>query len=67
MESVPETLAAEYEKIRSTSGGVAVAQLVGGQCGGCHIRLAAMELDRVKHLPPDALVHCEECGRLLVR
>ena len=64
---VPADLLAEYEQIRSQSGGVAVAELVAGQCGGCHMRLSSMELDRVKKQPVDAIVHCEECGRLLVR
>lgn len=67
VEGVPADLLREYEQIRLTSGGVAVAPLVGGQCGGCHMRLSSMELDRVKKQPEDAVIHCEECGRLLVR
>ena len=27
----------------------------------------ATELDRAKREPPDALMHCEQCGRILVR
>jgi len=64
---VPGPLLAEYESIRAQSGGIAVAALTAGQCGGCHMRLSSMELDRVKKQPADAIVHCEECGRLLVR
>lgn len=67
LSGVPPALLAEYEQIRIRSGGIAVAALVGGQCGGCHMRLSSMELDRVKKQPPDAVIHCEECGRLLVR
>ncbi|MBV9953257.1 MAG: hypothetical protein JO291_14985 [Acidimicrobiia bacterium] len=65
-EAVPSNLLDEYEHIRSRSGGIGVAALIGGQCGGCHLKLPAMELDRIKKLPPDGIVHCDECGRLLV-
>jgi uncharacterized protein len=62
----PELLA-EYEQLRPRTGGVAIARLVNGHCGGCHLALSAVELDRIKRLPQDDLVHCEECGRLLAR
>jgi predicted nucleic acid-binding Zn-ribbon protein len=64
--AVPAELLDEYERIRARSGGIGVAPLTGGQCGGCHIKLSAVELDRIKKLPTDAVVHCDECGRLLV-
>jgi len=57
----------EYEELRKRSGGIAIARLVGGSCGGCHLGLSAVEVDRIKKLPPDAPAHCEECGRLLAR
>lgn len=56
-----------YEDLRGRLGGVAVARLVGKVCGGCHLGLSAVEVDRIKRQPPDALVQCDECGRLLVR
>ena len=65
--AVPAPLLAEYEQLRSTSMGIAVSALTGGQCGGCHMRLSAVELDRIKKQPADAVIHCEDCGRLLVR
>lgn len=58
---------ADYERRRKALGGVAVARLVGTSCGGCHLTLAAVEIDRIRKLPPDEPVACEECGRLLVR
>ncbi len=64
--TVPEPLLAEYEQLRSRLRGVGVSRLTNGQCGGCHLRLSAVELDRIRKGPPDASVHCEECGRLLV-
>jgi predicted nucleic acid-binding Zn-ribbon protein len=65
--TVEPALLAEYEQLRGTFGGVGVARLEGGRCGGCQLTLSAVERDRIKNLPPDTLVHCEECGRLLVR
>jgi predicted nucleic acid-binding Zn-ribbon protein len=58
---------AQYESLRSSFGGVAVARLEQGSCRGCHIKLSSVEFDRVKHLPIDAVVHCEHCGRILIR
>lgn len=63
--AVEPDLMAEYEQLRPHAGGIAIARLVGGSCGGCHLALSAVEVDRIKKLPPDALVNCEECGRLL--
>jgi predicted nucleic acid-binding Zn-ribbon protein len=57
----------EYERLRGLLAGVAVAKLVGNRCEGCHLTLPAMEIDRIRHLPPDEKVYCDECGRLLVR
>ncbi|MDZ7733961.1 MAG: C4-type zinc ribbon domain-containing protein [Acidimicrobiia bacterium] len=57
----------EYEKLRRQLGGIGVAPLEGGTCGGCNLTLSAVERDRIKSEPPDAVIHCEECGRLLVR
>jgi predicted nucleic acid-binding Zn-ribbon protein len=62
----PELLA-EYDTLRPQSGGIAIARLVGGSCGGCHLSLSAVEIDRIKKLPPEAPARCEECGRLLAR
>lgn len=63
--AVEPDLLAEYEHLRPRTGGIAIARLVNGHCGGCHLALSAVEVDRIKRLPEDALVHCEECGRLL--
>jgi predicted nucleic acid-binding Zn-ribbon protein len=64
---VEPALLSEYEELRPHSGGIAIARLVGGSCGGCHLGLSAIELDRIRKLPPEEAVHCEECGRLLAR
>ncbi len=57
----------EYEKVRGQLGGVAVARLEHGSCGACHMKLSAVEHDRILHLSPEEPVRCEDCGRFLVR
>lgn len=65
--AVPADVVAEYDALRARLGGVAVARLDGGVCGACHLKLSAVEHDRILHLSPDERVVCEDCGRVLVR
>ncbi len=65
--AVPADLVKLYEQIRGRSGGVGAARLVGPRCTGCHLTLPATELDRIKREPPDALIRCDQCSRILVR
>ena len=65
--SVSAELLSEYERLRTRLGGIGAARLEHGTCMGCRMKLPATELDRIKHQPPDALVHCDQCGRILVR
>jgi predicted nucleic acid-binding Zn-ribbon protein len=46
---------------------VGAARLVGGTCQACHLALPATEVDRIRHLPPDAMARCDHCGAILVR
>ncbi|MFW2380708.1 MAG: zinc ribbon domain-containing protein [Acidimicrobiales bacterium] len=62
----PELLAA-YDKLRVAQSGIVVARLVGGSCQACHMALSAVTVDQIGKLPEDALVHCDECGAILVR
>ena len=64
---LPEALARRYEDLRRRLGGTGAARLVADRCDGCHLTLPAMEVDRIRHLPPDAVVTCDQCGRILVR
>jgi predicted nucleic acid-binding Zn-ribbon protein len=66
-EGVPADLLATYDRIRAQLGGVGAAPLVGNHCGGCHLVLPATELDRLKYQSDDAVVTCDNCGRILVR
>lgn len=65
--AVPADLLAVYEKLRGRLGGIGIARLEHGTCMGCHMKLPATELDRTRNQPPDAVVHCDQCGRILVR
>ncbi|TML61491.1 MAG: hypothetical protein E6G17_09465 [Actinobacteria bacterium] len=65
--AAPDDLVALYEELRVKLGGVGVAALVGDRCGGCHLKLPATELARIKREPPDDVLRCDQCGRILVR
>lgn len=41
-----------------------VAEVVGAQCGACHVALTAAELQQVRR--GEQLQHCQNCNRLLV-
>ena len=56
-----------YEQVRAANRGIGAARLVGMNCQACHLALPATEVDRIRHLPPDALARCEHCGAILVR
>lgn len=64
---VPADLLDRYETLRRHLGGTGAARLIGNRCDGCHLELASVEVERVRRLPPDALVTCDQCGRILVR
>ncbi|PZS15795.1 MAG: hypothetical protein DLM54_12165 [Acidimicrobiales bacterium] len=65
--AVPTELSSLYERLRARHGGVGAAALVGARCGGCHLSLPATEVDRIRREPPDTLLTCDQCGRILVR
>ena len=64
---LPPDLIALYDKIRDHSGGIGAAMLRHGRCEGCRIELSGGDKARVKASPPDEVVRCEECRRILVR
>jgi predicted nucleic acid-binding Zn-ribbon protein len=63
---LPPDLVQLYEKIREQTG-VGAALLRGGRCGGCRLELSGSERSHLKTAPPDEVVRCEECRRILVR
>jgi uncharacterized protein len=59
-----EELVELYEDLRRTKRGVGAAALVDGVCQGCHQKLSAAELDRMKR--SESVRRCEYCRRILV-
>ena len=53
-----------YDDLRGQKKGVGVAELVDGVCQGCHEKLSAMEMDRIKHA--DGVRRCEHCRRIVI-
>ena len=53
-----------YDDLRAQKKGVGVAELIDGVCQGCHEKLSAVELDRIKHT--EDVPRCEYCRRILV-
>jgi predicted nucleic acid-binding Zn-ribbon protein len=63
---LPAELAKRYEVLRSRLGGVGAAKLVGDRCDGCHLALPSVEVERIRHLPPEEFATCPQCDRILV-
>ena len=64
---IPADLLALYEKIRADRGRVGAAALHRGRCEGCHLSLYGQHLAQIRAAPPDLVVRCDECRRILVR
>jgi uncharacterized protein len=64
---LPGDLAALYEKLRADNGGVGAASLHRGRCEGCNLELTPVDLARFRSAPPEEVLRCEECRRILVR
>lgn len=64
---LPADLLALYEKIRETTGGIGAARLRSRRCEGCQMELTPVDLGRFRVAAEDAVLRCEECGRILVR
>ena len=64
---IPEDLITTYQRLRERNGGIGAAPLVGKRCMGCRMELAPSDLNKFKAAAPDAVLRCEECGRILVR
>jgi predicted nucleic acid-binding Zn-ribbon protein len=59
-----EELLELYEDLRGSKRGVGAATLLDGVCQGCHQKLSAAELDRIKRA--EGIRRCEYCRRILV-
>lgn len=66
VEVLPAELLADYERIRGR-GQVAAGALRESRCGACRLELDRTFLSQVRSAGDDDVVHCEECGAILVR
>jgi len=61
-EQVPPAAQAAYSRMRMRP---AVAQVINNQCSACHVTVTSSGMQKLRG--GDELVHCENCGRILVR
>jgi uncharacterized protein len=61
-EQVPPAAQAAYSRMRVKP---AVAQVINNQCSACHVTVTSSGMQKLR--AGDELVHCENCGRILVR
>jgi predicted nucleic acid-binding Zn-ribbon protein len=64
---IDPALIAHYDQLRTRLGGAGAAALRLGRCGGCGIVIPPGDMAAAEAAPPDQIIHCEECGRILVR
>jgi uncharacterized protein len=62
--TIPDALLKLYEQTKASKNGVGAAALEGGTCQGCHTRLPAREVERMKR--EGGLQRCDNCRRILV-
>ncbi len=61
---IDEELLELYEDLRRQKRGVGAAALVDGVCQGCHEKLSALELDKLKKT--EGVKRCEYCRRIVI-
>jgi predicted nucleic acid-binding Zn-ribbon protein len=64
--TLPADLLAAYEKRREQRG-VGAALLLQRRCQACRLELDRTAISELRGAPADDVVHCEECGVILVR
>jgi predicted nucleic acid-binding Zn-ribbon protein len=58
---VPPAYQSEYRRLRVQP---PVAEVVNGQCSGCHVAVTSKQMQLLRR--GDSIVHCDNCGRILV-
>lgn len=64
---LPAPLLTLYDKIGTSHGGVGAAELRQRRCTGCQLDINAADLRVFRTAPPDEVLRCEECSRILIR
>jgi len=63
---LPADLVALYDKVAARAG-TGAAEFKGGRCTGCGLTMDALARRAAEEAPPDEVVRCAECDRILVR
>jgi predicted nucleic acid-binding Zn-ribbon protein len=63
-QTLPDELVTTYERLRDAKNGVGAAALIGDTCQGCHTKLPAREVERLR--AERGLQRCDNCRRILV-
>ncbi len=66
-DGLPDDLMALYAKLRADQGGIGAAPLHARKCQGCRLQLTPIDIGRIRDAPPDEVLRCDECRRILVR
>ncbi|MDR1265479.1 MAG: nucleic acid-binding protein [Propionibacteriaceae bacterium] len=64
---LPDDLVGLYDKLRERYGGLGAAELKGRRCTGCGLEATTADHNRYLAAPPDEVLRCAECQRILVR
>jgi len=66
---IPAPVLSAYDRVRDQKGkgGRGAAKFEDGDCQGCRIKLPSLEKTRMLAEPPDALIQCPQCRRVLIR
>lgn len=64
---IPGDLLKLYTRLREQQGGIGAARLHQRRCEGCRVELSTADINEIKAQPRNAVVRCENCGRILVR
>lgn len=63
---LPEDLLADYTRLQRRNG-IGAALLRARKCGACRLELDRTAIATIAGTPADEVVHCDECGAILVR
>ncbi len=61
--AIPPAVLANYDRIRKSRGGVAIAEALDGRCSKCHISLRPQFLQELKR--GEKIMTCDSCQRIL--
>ncbi|GAB4369926.1 MAG: C4-type zinc ribbon domain-containing protein [Calditrichia bacterium] len=64
IQNIDKRLMHQYQRIRKAKGGLAVASIRRGSCGGCYSAIPPQKIVEIREL--NRLYTCENCGRILV-